>query len=147
MLTDLLGTTVEVRAATGPLQPGRATPCVAAEFNHPNGELAVILLVDLPFAGNSGGALSMMSVNEVEQQLSGGSLSETMLENYREVANILTALYRPYECRLVLGDVVADLPSLPTQKKLLLRNPRRRVDWELTIDSYGDGRLALLTVA
>jgi hypothetical protein len=147
MLTDLLGTGVRVRAAEGPLQPGRTTPCVAAEFNHPSGELAVILLADLPFAGHSGAALTMMATLDVQQALAAGALSDTLFENYREVANILTALYRPYECRLVLGEVVTDLPSLPTPKKLLIRNPPRRVDWDLTIDSYGDGRIALLTVA
>jgi hypothetical protein len=144
MLAELLDLQVDAVASALPLQPGRSTPCIAADFNHPTGELAVLLLADLAFATRSGAALTRLPLDRAEQALGRGSLDDILLENYREVVNVLTALYRPYECRLVLGEVSVDLPALSFEKKMFIRKPPGRLDCELRLDSYGVGRVALL---
>lgn len=144
MLAELLDLAVEAVASDRPLQPGRANPCIAADFNHPSGELAVVLLADVAFASCTGAALARMPIDQAQRAVGQGKLDATLMENYREVVNVLTALYRPYECRLVLGEVSADLPALSFEKKMFIRKPPSRFDCDLTIPDYGVGKLALL---
>jgi hypothetical protein len=144
MLGDLLGTTVKVTPSDKSLQPGRQNPCVLADFNHPNGELAVMFLADMAFACRAGAALAMLPTDEATRAVEKQLLEETLLENYHEVVNVLTALYRPYERRLILGDVFTDLASLPFAKKMLIRQPKARLDYDAEIEAYGSGKLSLL---
>lgn len=144
MLADLLGRVTAVdKVKTTDF--GEDGPALIAEYSTDEGEVGVICLLDARLALRCGAALAMVPVPVVEEALRRGELPEVLLENVKEVVNILGGLFNSARSPHVRLTTVHRLPAeLPASVTALLEAPAFRRDFAVLIEGYGDGRLALL---
>ncbi|MET0793409.1 MAG: hypothetical protein ABW061_17945 [Polyangiaceae bacterium] len=113
-----------------------------SEFRYPEGELAALFVADLPFCCWSGAALALLPPGLAQDAIKAGKLDQTLQENFAEVANVLTAAFREFGERVILGQIHY-AKSLAPETRPLLGAPRR-LDLEVTVTGYGAGRCGLL---
>lgn len=144
LMKDMLGRGVTAKESKVPLAVNGTWKGVVTEFMTPEGALGSLLVVDLPFACHSGAALTLVPPAAASDSVKGGSISEALLENYYEVANILTALYRPYGRRLIRGRLFTKAGDLPPNVKNILAGHSKHLYVDVDMQGYGAGRMALL---
>ena len=142
-LGDLLGVGITVdavrRLALGPTDVG-----VLAWYVGDDDALGAAVLADAGFACRAGGALSLVPTVVVDGHLDEAELPATLLENVTEVLNVFARLLNSERTPHLRLASVAALPSVvPRDVQRLLAQPRRRRDYVVTLDGYGDGRLAV----
>ena len=76
--------------------------------------------------------------------LKAGILTDVLLENYNEVANVLTALYRPYGKRMIRGRVFANGAKVLPAIASFMAGHKQHVYADVDVTGYGVGRFALL---
>lgn len=145
LLRDLVGAGVNVRPGTAQeLHDER--PAYLAGYRFDDDEVAALIVLDGSLSLAIAGALGAMSFEpaELQESLEQG-LEGDLLEFLHEVVNISAKLLNspttPHvklkELHRVPGEVPGDLAGVATQ-------PRRREDWHVQVEGYGDGKLTLL---
>lgn len=126
------------------IQPNGAH--VIAAYNDANGSLAALALADLHFAAGTGAALGMIPANAAQEAAEAGELPETLLENYQEVANIMTSMLNsPNSPHLKLDKVWTSTDaSIPPTVWEAIENPSKRREFAVTIEGYGSGRIGVI---
>ena len=115
-----------------------------SEFRHPTGELAALFVADLPFCSWSGAALALLPAGLAQDAIKSGKLEAALQDNFAEVANVLTATFREFGERVVLGTIqYGNAKMLAAEVQPLVAAPRR-LDLEVTVTGYGTGRCGLL---
>jgi hypothetical protein len=115
-----------------------------SEFRHPTGELAALFVADLPFCSWSGAALALLPAGLAQDAIKSGKLDQALQDNFAEVANVLTATFREFGERVILGKIqYGSAQLLPEDVRPCVAAPRR-LDLEVTITGYGVGRCGLL---
>jgi hypothetical protein len=141
-LTDLLGRGVAA-AKRGALTD--EDPLIVGRYLDDQGDTAALLVSDLEFAAFSGAALAMIPKVVAAEAIKAGELSETLLDNYREVVNVFSSLLNaPTTPHLVLKALERHPDGTDEDVGDLLDSPRRRRDFDVTIEGYGSGVLAVL---
>ncbi|MFP4311645.1 MAG: hypothetical protein ACLFS9_06640 [Nitriliruptoraceae bacterium] len=145
LLRDLVGQSVTVRPGS-PLTLTPDRPSYLAGYRFDAGEAAAMAVADLTLAAAAGAAIGMMPPQETlaEVEESGG-LEGDLLEFFHEVVNVAARLLNsPSTPHVALksldpvpGEVAEDLAEMAT-------TPSVRHDWTVTIEGYGEGKLALL---
>ena len=109
------------------------------------GRVAALVTADLAMAASSGAALAMIPSSAARDVVDRGALSDTLLDNFREVANITaTLLNTPTTPHLRLDGVwLSDDPDLPHEAWDLLAAATKHREFLVTIDGYGTGRLGI----
>lgn len=118
---------------------------VIAKYVDDDSNISRLVLCDLPFANNAGAALTMISPGVVADAIKDKELPDNILDNFREVMNIFVNLFAETTSQhLVLNDisVVSNDADEPTTKAL--NEPVERIDFEVNVPRYGNGRIALL---
>lgn len=117
-----------------------------ALYKDERGNVAAIITADLAMASSTGAALAMIPAAAAKEVVTDGKMTETLFDNYREVANILAAMLNtPHTPHLTLVDVwVSDDPELPEQAWEIIGAPTKRREFAVTIDGYGSGRLGVV---
>lgn len=151
---EFVAALVDRGAAATKVQPTRITeddedrevPWVIGAYHDQQGRLAALSLADLPFAAATGAALGMIPAAAAAEAVKAGALSDTLLENYREVANILASILNsPTSPHLKsVGAWTIDDEALPDEVWSVLADARKRREFAVTIDGYGDGRLGIV---
>lgn len=145
LLRDLVGQPVTVRPGPA-LVLDRARPSYLAGYRFDQGGAAAMAVADLTLAAAAGAAIGMMPPKETLAEVTeAGALDGDLLEFFHEVVNVAARLLNsPSTPHVVLrsldavpGEVAEDLAAIATQ-------PSVRHDWTVTIEGYGEGRLALL---
>jgi len=113
-----------------------------SEFRHPEGELAALFVADLQFCCWSGAALALLSPGLAQDAIKAGKLDQSLQENFAEVANVLTAAFREFGERVILGQIHYAKLLVPELRPLVAAT--RRLDLEVTVTGYGAGRCGLL---
>lgn len=143
ILGDLLGRTVKVTPAE-PLVLERDTPAVVADYHSDAGPLAVVCITDLRLSNMLGAALTMVPASTVEDAVKKWQIEETNLENLAEVVNIMARLFNSDDTPHLRWKAVNKLPgSLESTLSELVKSPLGRRDYEVEIDEYGTGRMAI----
>lgn len=124
----------------------REEPWVIGIYHDQQGRLAALSLADLRFAAATGAALGMIPAAAAADAVKEGALSDTLLENYREVSNILSSvLNSPTSPHLKsVGAWTTDDAELPDEVWGVIADARKRREFAVTIDGYGDGRLGIV---
>jgi proteasome lid subunit RPN8/RPN11 len=145
---------VDRAAAASKVQPTRIVKddeeredtWVVGVYHDQQGRLAALSLADLPFAAATGAALGMIPAAAAAEAVKEGALSETLLENYSEVANIMASvLNSPSSPHLKsVGAWTTDDEALPDEVWDVLADARKRREFAVTIDGYGNGRLSIV---
>jgi hypothetical protein len=139
--TDLLGRGVAA-AKRSPLT--YEDPLIVGRYLDDDGETAALLVADLEFAAYSGAALAMIPKVVAAEAIKAVELGDTLFDNFREVVNVFSSLLNaPTTPHLVLKAL--DRHPEGTEDLLeLMDAPRRRRDFDVTIEGYGSGVLAVL---
>jgi hypothetical protein len=139
--TDLLGRGV---AAAKRDAVTAEDPLIVGRYLDDEGELAALLVSDIEFAAFAGAALAMIPKVVAAEAISAGALSDTLFENFREVVNVFSGvLNAPTTPHLVLKALERH-PEDTEDLVDLMDAPRRRRDFDVTIEGYGSGVLAVL---
>jgi translation elongation factor EF-Ts len=147
-VAEFVGALIGMGVAAGKVTPPTLEPDgshVIATYVDDLGRTAAVITADLPFAAATGAALAMIPAAAAAEAVKDGRLSETLLENYREVANMTTSLLNtPHTPHLKLVDVwPSDHPDLPAEVWEILAAPTKRREYAVTIDGYGSGHLGV----
>ena len=98
----------------------------------------------LPFCSWSGAALALLPAGLAQDAIKSGKLDQALQDNFAEVANVLTATFREFGERVILGKIqYGSAQLLPEDVRPCVAAPRR-LDLEVTITGYGVGRCGLL---
>jgi hypothetical protein len=140
-LTELLGRGV---SATKRDAIACDDPLIVGRYLDGEGETAALLVSDVDFAAFSGAALAMIPKVVATEAIRAGDLSDTLFDNFREVVNVFSSLLNaPTTPHLVLKTL--DKHPESTEDLLeVMEGPRRRRDFDVTIEGYGSGVLAVL---
>jgi hypothetical protein len=140
LVSDLLGkpTTARAVAPTPVPRDGIVSAIVDDE-----GALRAAVVVDRPLAAYAGAALALVPSGMADDALRSGAIPSALLDNYREVLNVVTNLLNtinPVHVRL--GDSYTG-PAAPAPKDVatILASPKAKLDLELQIAGYGKGRI------
>lgn len=144
IIGGLIGSAPKVSKAKSPLRALPSAPLLASEFMTPDGDLAAYLVVDMEFACRSGAALTLIPSNVADENISKPDREHEVFDNYREIANVLTAAFSVSDTRLILRDSFGGSEALPDKIKTLTRKAKTRLDLQVEIPGYGPGKLTLL---
>ena len=141
-----------VAATKRPPRPVGGDTLLVGRYDDDGGEPAALLVADVPFAAFSGAALAMIPPVIAAEAVDQGAVSGNLLDNFREVVNVFSGLLNTASTpHLTLGTLGQhrDVTSLDVSSKVgaLLEAPARRRDFDVTIEGYGDGYLAVLVAA
>lgn len=146
LLADLLGREVTVGTGT-PVASTRARPAAIAVFVDDRLRTLAVSLLDLPLCGATGGALGLLPVPVVTEMVEAQALSETLLENLYEVVNILSVLFNvPGAPHAKLHKLYAPGEALPGDVRAYACTLGFRVDLDVGVAGYGNGRLSIISV-
>jgi hypothetical protein len=148
-VTDFVSAVTGRSAAATKVTPSRFGPTgehVLGVYRDDLGRVAALVTADLAFAAVTGAALAMIPATAVKEVLSRGVMSETLFENFREVANITaTILNTSTTPHLALIDAwLSDDADLPSQVWEILANPSKRREFAITVDGYGSGNMGIV---
>jgi hypothetical protein len=139
--TDLLGRGV---AATKRGSLTYEDPLIVGRYLDDDGEIAALLVSDLEFAAYSGAALAMIPKVVAGEAIKAAELGDTLFDNFREVVNVFSSLLNaPTTPHLVLKALDRH-PEGTEDVVEVMDAPRRRRDFDVTIEGYGSGVLAVL---
>jgi hypothetical protein len=119
-----------------------------AVYRDADATVRAVAVADLSLAAGGAAALTLVPSVVLAEVISTGVMPDSLAENDREVANVFSALLNTASSpHLVLDDVVELSPDLDPQIRAVLEEPGRRRDFEVTIDGYGGGHLAVLAAS
>jgi hypothetical protein len=137
-----------------PTRAGRGTPLAVsaargvATYVDKDAKITFVTLTDMAFIASVGAALAMIPPGIVGEAVKSGKPSHVLVENAVEVLNILASLFNDLEGKGVhvkLQRLVL-VPPLPPELARLIAKPGHRLDLEVTLPGYPNGRLSLLAV-
>jgi hypothetical protein len=144
VLADLMGRSVTV-ARTRTVDLGAERPAALADYQADSGTVGVVCVADVRLANALGAALTMVAPDAVEDAVASKTIDDTTIENFREVVNVMTALFNSSDTPHVKFREVHRLPAqLPAETAKLLETPLGRRDFDVTVDDYGTGTLSVL---
>jgi len=147
ILDGLLGREVVLRPAA-PITPTQASSGVLARYVDDAGGLRAVAAWDLAGGANVGAAVGLFPKGAVEAALEDGELSGNLLENLSEVSNVLAQAFNvpgaPH-VRLAANHVDA-VQGASGDAVELLHASGGRLDYDVAVDGYGTGRLAISMV-
>ena len=142
MLTDLLGKDVTT-APSAPVEPDK--PIGIGVFVDDSTRTAAVAVADLKLAAYLGAAIGLVPPGGAEAAIEDGVLPATISDNFAEVLNILSALFNtPGAPHLRLYATYGPGEVPPTDVSALVRGHGGRLDLDVTIAGYGQGRLSFV---
>jgi hypothetical protein len=144
LLIDLLGRGVAVDK-TSKLELEDDACAIVGVYATDDGELAALTILDGALGARAGAALSMVPQAVADEAIKKNELTETLIENIREVINIFARFLNSAKTPHVrlINSVV--LPSELDPKVHALRAaPEFRRDFVVQIEGYGSGRFSIL---
>lgn len=126
--------------------PRYPNPCMVGAYRQDDGTLTGLCVTELTAAASLGGALSLVSSREMKAVLNEKKFSAVMVDNLQEVMNICTRLFTPHPtCHVSYQAPVMPVTGpLPADVAALLRNPKVRADYDVTIPNYPPGTVRFL---
>ena len=145
LLMDLVGRGVSIDK-TSALEIEVDTVGAVADYVADDESVGVVMITDLALAASLGASLTMMPATVVKESLRKNRFEEEMLlENFEEVANIMTRLFNTHDTPHLKWNTVHALPGeIPEAVSALMEKPTARRDFAVLIEGYGDGRLTLM---
>jgi hypothetical protein len=127
--------------------PTKVAACVSSYVSTEGLGLAAACAFDIELANHAGAALAMVPTAVATDAIRARMVEGDMLENLREVANIMASLFTCPTSHIKLK-VLARTPPAPAPDIVALTaRPVRRLDLEVDITGYGAGRLAIFFAA
>jgi hypothetical protein len=146
-LGGLLGRDVRT-VVTDDMPEDAATGGVLARYVDDRGHLRAVAVWDLPAAANVGAAVGLLPRGAAEAALEDRLLSTNLVENLSEVSNVLASTFNvPGNPHLRLAGTVVPVSGAPADAQMLARGAWQRLDFDVEVDGYGAGRVAVCMAA
>jgi two-component system chemotaxis response regulator CheY len=140
LLEALLGRAVETSQSKDPVGPTEAA--VTWTYTFPDGSIAAVGAMDLRLAAALGTGFGMLPTARMTDAIEAGRLPVELLDNLREVLNVLVSLYASMtDVRIGLGEVYGTTPDEPAVLKVLGQQGAR-LDANIRVPGYGGGGLS-----
>jgi hypothetical protein len=144
VLGDLTGRGVSL-ARAGKAELGAGQAGALAEYRDEAGALGVVCVADLRLTNALGAALTMVSPALVEDAVAKQTIDQPTIDNFREVVNVMTNLFNTDDTpHLKFRDLHTVPADLPAETDALLKSPKGRRDFDVTVAEYGTGTLSVL---
>jgi hypothetical protein len=143
-LTALMGRHAAVSVSKTPYRPAKSERVLVVTYRGLDGTLGAVCLADLAFAAYAGAALAMFPLPRAQESLRAGKLDEQLEENFHEVMNVISTILTRGDARERLDAVSAGVARLSAEATALLERPRARLDLEVEINGYANGKLTFL---
>jgi len=149
LLGDLIGKKVGVAKAAVPLALKKKAVVVVALFAPQGGTPAALCAFDLPLASYAGAALSLFPPKMTKEYITAGRWDQSILDNIREVFNVAGALFNsaPNLPIVRLQTVHVAPPDLPEEVVTAAKSATARLDLDVEIPGYGEGKMTALILA
>lgn len=147
VMGDLIGKECKVTEGEPvPLKPGKSFSVVL--FRDGDGRAGPVMICDLPLCIFSGCALCVVPLEEAKSALKSKNLEGSIYDNYKEVVNIVggTLFNSSSTPHLVLREIWYNPTSLSSELKPIFVEPAARLDADVEIEEYGQGKMTLLTL-
>jgi hypothetical protein len=147
ILAGLLGRDVVLRPAK-PITATDVQAGILARYVDDTNTLRAVAAWDLPAGARVGAAVGLFPKGAAQAALEDGELSGSLLENLGEVSNVLAQAFNVPGARHVrLADNhVEKMAEAPDDAQELLYAPAERLDYDVEVEGYGSGRLAISMV-
>jgi hypothetical protein len=142
VLRDLFGKGVTQKKA--PASFAMSPKAFAATYLDDRDALVGICLCDVPLAATIGSALALVPPDAANAAVKAGKLSGEMLDNFREVLNILHRQFGALHVRF--KDLVQPGDKVPANISAGTAKPSSRLDLEIIVAGYPAGRLTFLLI-
>jgi hypothetical protein len=140
---ELLGRGTAVDKADEAIAPADAA--VIAGYRDDAGVLQVLVPADRQLVSVLGGSLVMVPEVVIQEAMAKGEVADHLVENFWEVANILSSLLnREGASHVMLADRTEGVDALGDDGRALLAAPVRARWFSITVQGYGTGRLGFL---
>lgn len=141
----VIGQLVGIQAATRKLAappPLDSFRTVSTFLSRENARV-LVALTDIAFGASCGAALSMIPAGVANDAVKAQTLDESMLENLREVANVITVAFNNEKgAHIRLQETVQCKPPLPPPLKTALSKARELLHLEVTVKGYPAGNIS-----
>jgi hypothetical protein len=142
-VSQLVGELLDRKVAIKLVDPVAYEQAVTGIFASEHGDSGIVVSSDIELANYAGAALSLMPLENAQGGINGREVPEGVLENYREVINVLGALLNRRDGThvklwYVLNETVALPPGLPEA----LDQVDLREDFSVEIEGYGMGHMS-----
>ena len=142
VLRDLFGKAVTPKKVPAPF--AMSPKAFAATYLDDRDALVGICMCDLPLAATMGAALALVPPDAANTAAKAGKLPSEMLDNFREVLNILHRQFGAVHLRF--KDLVQPGDKIPANVAAGTAKPASRLDLEIAVAGYSGGRLSFLLV-
>jgi predicted component of type VI protein secretion system len=137
LLCSLTGTEVVVDTSGSPMPSDEAF--VVADYVEDDGSLTGVYLADVKSANYLGAALAMIPANAAEKDAHALKLADEVKENLQEIFNAISGSHHRFR-RMYLPHK----EDLPKELIAVLSSPASRIDFDLSVPGYGNGKFAAL---
>jgi hypothetical protein len=143
VLTGILGRAVtSKKAPPGPLTALR--PRIVAVYGGDDDSVVSVWVCDLPFAAYAGAAVSLMPPQVAKECIAEKECGEDLLENLNEILNICRQCFPRAETHIAPPRLYAVPEEVPGPVAATVSSPKQRLDLEIAITGYGNGRLSIV---
>lgn len=118
---------------------------LTASYATNEGSVAAVCICDLELVLNAGAALCLIPAYEAQQNCKAKLWDGSLVENFKEILNVCAQLFCEESKRAKLESVSCGAEERPAKIATLLAKPGRRIDIQVSINGYKDGRMAILT--
>lgn len=145
LLGDLLGRGIAADK-TNPASIENDGGHVIASYVDDGGTISALLVADIYLAAATGAALAMVPAAALDDVKKTGTIDESLLDNFKEVANILAGLLNTPSTPHVSiqGIWLSSDPELPVETWIVTEMPTKRRTYAVTIEGYGTGNLDII---
>ena len=144
IVADLLGREITITKGM-PAVLERDTPAVVSDYVNDEGSIAAVCITDLRLSNALGAALTMVPPSAVEAAVAKWQIEEANLENLNEIVNIMARLFNHDDCTHLRWQNAHTLPGeIPEATSALMKAPLARRDYDVVVEEYGAGSLAIL---
>jgi hypothetical protein len=148
-MNTILGATLRRKIAATPLKPIADKELIAAGYYiDGNKRLVGALFADKPLVVYAGAAFSLIPADAAKDALREAQLDEMIQENYAELLNICSRLFNiGADARITLSATEFAPAPRSAASTAMLGKPAKRADFEVDVDGYGKGKMALVLAA
>jgi hypothetical protein len=144
VLSDVLGRNVTVVPGDSMVIEAQ-TPAVVADYAGDDGSIEAMCVTDLRLSNALGAALTMVPASSVDEAVRNETIDESNLQNLTEIVKVLSQVFNHDDCAALRWSDAHKLPGeLPAGASALMNSPKARRDYDVTVEEYGAGKLAVI---
>ncbi len=147
LLSRLLDREVMVVLSKEAVEYSSAGPAMLALYEDDQKICRRAVVCDMTLAASLGAGLAMIPVRIAEEGARKSTLPENLAENYAEICNVMSRLFRvptrgmTFFLRRVVGQEGVELDL---DEEAVLAVPDLQIDFLISVQGYGQGRITLL---